>query len=480
MAYTILNNDGTVLLRLADGTVNNTLTSVAFVGRDVAGYGQYYNQNLVTLITNSANPNYKPPANPTVGQLWYDTTYARMRVWDNKKFKTVGGAVVNSQPPAGLTEGDFWYDTTYQVLNYFDGFTFDTVFSYPRGQTTGWYFVPQTNSVLDNNNVIQQVALLENYGQVLGAISNSDFTASNNDTNNLLRFASANTSSYHLVRGLNIIGDIAATGTFYGNLISPNIQATNLYATSARVQNLRTYAPAIMGDITSTGTVTATNIVITSSTNAVSTNTGALQVAGGVSIGRSLFVSGASTFTNIVIHTSTASSISTNTGALQVVGGVGIGGDLFVGGKIVAQELDVQYTTVTTTLVKTDDVFITYNTSPTNSAITGALQVSGGVGIGGGIFVSNAITATTSNITGNESIGGSLAVTGNIRGVIVTATTANITGNMTVGGTVTIAATSGTPSNFSASTTGTTYLKPPSTWLQVTVGASVYYLPLYS
>ena len=36
MAYTILNNDGTVLLRLADGTVNSTLTSVAFVGRDVA------------------------------------------------------------------------------------------------------------------------------------------------------------------------------------------------------------------------------------------------------------------------------------------------------------------------------------------------------------------------------------------------------------------------------------------------------------
>ena len=117
MAYTILNNDGTVLLRLADGTVNNTLTSVAFVGRDVAGYGQYYNQNLVTLITNSANPNYKPPANPTVGQLWYDTTYARMRVWDNKKFKTVGGALVSERPPAGLTEGDFWYDTTLQVLN---------------------------------------------------------------------------------------------------------------------------------------------------------------------------------------------------------------------------------------------------------------------------------------------------------------------------------------------------------------------------
>ena len=37
-------------------------------------------------------------------------------------------------------------------------------------------------------------------------------------------------------------------------------------------------------------------------------------------------------------------SISTETGALVVAGGVGIGGDLYVGGGIVADRLIIQYT----------------------------------------------------------------------------------------------------------------------------------------
>ena len=60
-------------------------------------------------------------------------------------------------------------------------------------------------------------------------------------------------------------------------------------------------------------------------------------------------------------------STSTTSGALQVLGGVGIGGSLYVGGKIVAHELDIQLTTVTTTLIVTDDVISTNNV--TNSKI---------------------------------------------------------------------------------------------------------------
>jgi hypothetical protein len=90
---------------------------------------------------------------------------------------------------------------------------------------------------------------------------------------------------------------------------------------------------------------------------------------------------------------STASSISTDTGALIVAGGVGISGDLYVGGGIVAQKLTVQFTTVTTTIVQTDDVITTFNTTASTSTDTGALVIAGGAGIGGDVNISGSITA---------------------------------------------------------------------------------------
>jgi hypothetical protein len=106
-----------------------------------------------------------------------------------------------------------------------------------------------------------------------------------------------------------------------------------------------------------------------------------------------------------VTITGTAIAISTQTGALQVTGGVGIGGNLYVGGEIVAQKLTIQYTTVTTTLVQTDDIISTYNTTASKSTNTGALQIAGGVGIGGGVFVGGSVTATNfvGNLTGTAS-----------------------------------------------------------------------------
>jgi hypothetical protein len=87
-----------------------------------------------------------------------------------------------------------------------------------------------------------------------------------------------------------------------------------------------------------------------------------------------------------VTISSLENAVSTQSGALQVVGGVGIGGDLYVGGQIVAQKLTIEYTTVTTTIVETDDIIITFNSTNSTSTNSGALQVAGGVGVGLDIF----------------------------------------------------------------------------------------------
>ena len=205
-----------------------------------------------------------------------------------------------------------------------------------------------------------------------------------------------------------------------------------------------------------TKNLTAGGMTLTNTTTATSTITGALAVAGGVGIGGDLYVGGslyvdfvgtatnlrngtagqvpyqtapgvtsfygpgtagnvlvsngtsAPSYNNTLTLAGTTTATSTFTGALVVAGGVGIGGSLYVGGEIIADKLTIQYTTVTTTLVQTDDIIRTYNSTNATSTSTGALQIVGGAGIGGDlwvggtVYVLNATIGTAVNISGGS------------------------------------------------------------------------------
>lgn len=150
--------------------------------------------------------------------------------------------------------------------------------------------------------------------------------------------------------------------------------------------------------VTTGGNTTVDPVLITNQTAADSTITGALIVDGGVGIGGNLYVGGEivaqkltieyTTVTNVSIETddvitstNSTDSSSTITGALIIAGGAGIGGNLYVGGEIVASKLTIEYTTVTTTLVQTDDIIQTLNETDSADTTTGALIVAGGAGI---------------------------------------------------------------------------------------------------
>jgi len=102
-------------------------------------------------------------------------------------------------------------------------------------------------------------------------------------------------------------------------------------------------------------------VQITNTTNATSVSTGALQVSGGIAVGKDLYVGGtltvagtsgsdidlgggdisgvgritANTGTFIITNiSSTTASTGTTTGALTVIGGAGVGGDVYVGGIV--------------------------------------------------------------------------------------------------------------------------------------------------
>jgi len=230
MAYAITYRNGSTLTLLADNSVDTT-RSVTFIGKDYKGYGIYQNQNLVTLLTNSASPDYSRPSNPLLGELWYDTTNKRLNIFDpsyesNSGWLHAGGASVSLGLPGGIAVGDWWYDLSKNVLNLYLKSGLVSVPTYPRLTPTGW--ITPTNTVLDNNSPgqPQQVTLLQNYGSVVGALSNTSFIASSNDS--AYTFPLANSVAYPILQGLNIIGYVQATGGIVANSVADSFPSNSL------------------------------------------------------------------------------------------------------------------------------------------------------------------------------------------------------------------------------------------------------------
>ena len=166
-------------------------------------------------------------------------------------------------------------------------------------------------------------------------------------------------------------GTTGPTGSFsgivYQNLIpyTPNnisLGDTNNYFNGLYVANVALQVNSVdfttqydTMTITANTTAMSGNLYVQGTFDATNTVTGSLQVVGGAGIGQRLIVG------------SNQAANSTSSGALQVPnGGVGIGGALYQGGIHVVQ-----------------------NTTDATSTGTGALQVTGGVGISSNVYVGN-------------------------------------------------------------------------------------------
>jgi len=119
MPYQIDKTDGTVLVTLADGVVDNS-TDLQLVGRNVAGYGEQQNENFVKLLENFARAD-TPPSKPQVGQLWFDKNADKLRpsVFDGVHWRNLTINQVSATEPQGQKEGDLWWDTVNNKLYVF-------------------------------------------------------------------------------------------------------------------------------------------------------------------------------------------------------------------------------------------------------------------------------------------------------------------------------------------------------------------------
>ena len=166
MAYTVNKTDGTILSTVADGTIDTT-TDLTLIGKNYAGYGEFFNENLVKLLENFSNTS--APASPVAGQMWWDKTNNLLKVYTGSAFKTVSSSTASSSTPSGSVTGDLWWDTTNGQLKVYNGSGFTTVGpSFTSGTGTSGAIV---ETVTDSGSTDHVVVKLFTNNVLVGTIS---------------------------------------------------------------------------------------------------------------------------------------------------------------------------------------------------------------------------------------------------------------------------------------------------------------------
>jgi len=183
------------------------------------------------------------------------------------------------------------------------------------------------------------------------------------------------------------------------------------------------------------GTFKTGNIILRGSTNATSTVTGALQVAGGIGVGRDVYVGGDVTIAD------TLDSTANNNGSLIVAGGAGFAKSIVVGSSATIQSALANANGVAANALQVTTgglgvggsgyfggaVKVASSTAATNTT-SGGLQVVGGAGIGGALYVGGIIDTLNTTDAGLATPGGS--------GSLQASGGAGIAKNLAVGGTI--------------------------------------------
>ena len=119
---------------------------------------------------------------------------------------------------------------------------------------------------------------------------------------------------------------------------------------------------------------------------------------------------GSNSNSNLVV-VSTTQATSIETGALVVQGGAGIAGNLYVGGNLIVSNVSYEYREVITTTETVQGNIVAASGTISSSVDTGALVVVGGAGISGSLHIAN--TNDVSANIGNLHLG-NLAVNANL------------------------------------------------------------------
>jgi hypothetical protein len=214
MAYTIYKNTNTVLTTLETGEVDSVSTSLDLIGKNVNNYGEFMNNNLVRLLTNSAGTTGDSPRSPQEGQLWYNSTTKRLSVYDGTLFQPTYGSNLGGTQPLTTSTGDFWFDTINSQLNVWDGNEYLLVGPQVSSTLGKFGIEPPPFTIRDQfSNMIQQASVLHSYGSYIGMLTTSSFTMEPSTASIYTGVA----AEYNVKNGLTIFNDLEVGGTIYNN-----------------------------------------------------------------------------------------------------------------------------------------------------------------------------------------------------------------------------------------------------------------------
>ena len=133
MVYSIKNTRNTEVDSIPNNVLKTTQFGIRIPGKNYTNYGEAVGQTLLHILENFACPNngsdQPNPSNanvdlssPQTGQLWYDTTNAKLRVYNGTSWEISSGAATPSvSAPSSPTEGDLWFNTDVNQLYAYDG-----------------------------------------------------------------------------------------------------------------------------------------------------------------------------------------------------------------------------------------------------------------------------------------------------------------------------------------------------------------------
>ena len=211
MSYKLNKTDGTLLTDLIDGVIDTESTDLTLVGKNYTGYGESFNENFIKLLENFANPN--SPVNPLKGQLWFDSSEDKLKVFDGTQFVTAAGSFVTDELPQNPQVGDTWLKLSTQQFYVYTGNTDD---SFTQEAGSGWALIgPEytflqqrsgmlVDSILDETNRARTVLRLVVGGVTTGIVSNLEFTPNVTERDRIQPLVTSSNPSGRIFQGFNL------------------------------------------------------------------------------------------------------------------------------------------------------------------------------------------------------------------------------------------------------------------------------------